>query len=403
LRTRDEHQAKSEPDLLDFAVLGAERVRVLIVSRNRSPFLSNLLSILAVLAFGAGTIFCQQANENEVLHTKISRARALAAAHNLDAAATELDGILSTTKDDSACDVARIMLMDVYLEKADYTKAQNLLEQTFGSRSGTDAAATGNYFALAGQAVNGAREHIARYRTFGINVADPDLPAEAVNDLNRLRLLLEKVGDQAKQLSTDNEKATDAAGLLEDVAKVRTILARDQQDREQWQGEFESARQKLAANETRMAALAPATGRSGGTQRSAPQANSNPAGSSQSSPTTSKPGGSGEQPATGNEAPAGAASPSGAVNVGSLTEKAKRTVKPSYPQVAKTAHVIGDVVVFLEVDEKGAVTKIDHSTGPKLLQPAAEEAARQWKFRPTVIDGKPAKVAGYISFRFSAP
>jgi TonB family protein len=358
---------------------------------------------LAVLAFSAGTIFCQQANESEVLHAKVSRARALAAAHNLDAAATELDGILSMTKDDSARDVARIMLMDVYLEKADYTKAQNLLEQTFGSRSGSDAAATGNYFALAGQAVNGAREHIARYRTFGINVADPDLPAEAVNDLNKLRLLLEKVGDQAKQLSNDNEKATDAAGLLEDVAKVRTILARDQQEREQWQGEFESARQKLAANETRMAGLAPATGRKNGTEGSTIPAKLRSAGSSESSSTSSNPGASGEQTATGSEVQAGAASPSGAINVGSLTEKAKRTVKPSYPQVAKTAHVIGDVVVFLEVDEKGAVTRVDHSTGPKLLQPAAEEAARQWKFRPTVVDGKPVKVIGYISFRFSTP
>lgn len=389
---------KSEPDLLAFTVLGAERVRVLFLKRDRSPFLMNLVSVMAILAFGAGTVFCQQANENEVLHTKISRARALAAAHNLDAAATELNGILSGTKDDSARDVARIVLMDVYLEQADYTKAQNLLEQTFGSRSGADAAATGNYFALAGQAVNGAREHIARYRTFGINVADADLPAEAVNDLNRLRLLLEKVGDQAKQLSADNEKATDAAGLLEDVAKVRTTLARDQQEREQWQKEFEGARQMLAANETRVAASIPATGRSTGTQRSMPQANSSPAGSSESSPAST-----GGQPSTGSEAPAGAASPSGGINIGSLTEKATRTVKPSYPQVARTAHVIGDVVVFLEVNEKGAVTKVDHSTGPRLLQPAAEEAARQWKFRPTVIDGQAVKVIGYISFRFSSP
>jgi TonB family protein len=375
----------------------------LFLDRNRPPFLSNLLSILAVLAFSAGAVFCQQPNDGEVLHTKISRARALAAAHNLDAAANELNGILSMTKDESAQDVARIMLMDVYLEQADYTKAQNLLEQTFGSRSSADAAATGNYFALAGQAVNGAREHIARYRTFGINVADADLPAEAVNDLNRLRLLLEKVGDQAKQLSNDNEKATDAAGLLEDVAKVRTALARDQQEREQWQKEFENARQKLAANETRMAGLAPAARQNGGTQRSATQANSSSAGTSGSSPASSNSDAPGAQPATGGEAPAGTASPNGATNVGSLTEKATRTVKPSYPQVAKTAHVVGDVVVFLEVDEKGAVTKVDHSTGPRLLQPAAEEAARQWKFRPTVIDGQPVKVVGYISFRFSTP
>jgi TonB family protein len=333
----------------------------------------------------------------ETLQSKIMRAKALAAAHNLDSAAVELNSILSAAKEDSVRDVARILLMDVYLEQADYTKAQGLLEDTFTSQAAKGATSTGNYFALAGQAVNGAREHIARYRSFGINVLDTDLPAEATNDLNKLRLLLEKVDDQAKQLSSDNERATDAIGLNEDVAAVRVSLSRDAQERERWQQEFDSARQKLAANDNRMAnATAASRGPKGVQTALPPQSSANvpvvPASASKVQPTV-VPTGSG----TASTAPAS----SGFVEVGLLTDKAIHTAKPTYPQAAKVAKVGGDVTVFLQVDETGAVSKIDHSSGPKLLQAAAEDASKQWKFRPTVVDGQPVKVTGFITFKFN--
>jgi TonB family protein len=299
------------------------------------------------------------------------------------------------------------MLMDVYLEQADYTRAQNLLEQTYNSRSPKDEGATRNYFALAGQVVNGAREHIARYRTFGMNVSDRDLPAEAVNDLNRLRLLLEKVRDQAKALSADNDKATDSAALLEEVASVRTTLARDPDERQLWQKEFESAREKLAANETRVTSgISNVLRASANTNAPGPGANASVAtAAAQGSVTQQLPAAGSVNPAapvTGPNTPAAKAAASGTrFNAGSLTNWATQTVKPLYPSVAKTARVAGDVVVFVQVDEQGTVTKVDRSTGPRLLQPAAEEAARQWKFRPILVDGLPVKANGYISFRFS--
>jgi TonB family protein len=359
-------------------------------------------SVLVALACATGwsqatSSAAPQPADSENLQSRIMRAKALAAAHNLDSAAVELNSILSAAKEDSVRDVARILLMDVYLEQADYTKAQGLLEDTFTSQAAKGAMSTGNYFALAGQTVNGAREHIARYRSFGINVLEANLPAEAVNDLNKLRVLLEKVDDQANQLSADNEKATDAIGLIEDVAAVRVSLSRDAQERERWQKEFESARQRLAANDNRMANATAASRDPKGVQTAPPPQSSAkvpvvPASASRGQAKEVSP-----SSGTASAAPAS----SGFVDVGLLTDKATHTAKPTYPQVAKATKVGGDVTVFLQVDETGAVTKIDHSTGPKILQGAAEDASRQWKFRPTVVDGQPVKVTGFITFKFS--
>jgi TonB family protein len=375
-------------------------------SIEKQGFIKTACLILFMLAATVGAV-AQQPPDADNLPIRIARARALAAAHNLDAASTELNGIMSASSDDSVRDVARILLMDVYLEQADYTKAQNLLEQTYNSRSPKDEGATRNYFALAGQAVNGAREHIARYRTFGFNVSEKDLPAEAVNDLNRLKLLLEKVGDQAKALSADNDKATDSAALLEEVASVRTTLSRDPNERQQWQKEFESAREKLAANETRVASGVSSVSRAS-FNPAAPGAGTNAsvaAAPAQGVVNQQLPAAGSVKPAApvaGPNTPVAKAAASGTpFNAGALTNWATQTVKPLYPSVAKTARVAGDVVVYIQVDELGSVTKVDRSTGPRLLQPAAEEAARQWKFRPILVDGLPVKANGYISFRFS--
>ncbi|MDX6711152.1 MAG: periplasmic protein TonB [Blastocatellia bacterium] len=381
-----------------------ERLRELLIRNHFSKEFAKVFATAVLIAFVCATGLSQatssvapQPDDAGILQSKIMRAKALAAAHNLDSAAVELNSILSAAKEDSVRDVARILLMDVYLEQADYTKAQGLLEDTFTSQAAKGATSTGNYFALAGQTVNGAREHIARYRSFGINVLDANLPAEALNDLNKLRILLEKVDDQANQLSSDNERATDAIGLIEDVAAVRMSMSRDAPERERWRREFESAREKLAANDNRMAnATAASRGPQGVQTAPPPQSNAKvpvvPASASRDQPKEVSPSGG-----TASTAPAS----SGFVEVGLLTDKATHTAKPTYPQAAKVAKVGGDVTVFLQVDETGAVSKIDHSTGPKLLQGAAEDASKQWKFRPTVVDGQPVKVTGFITFKFN--
>jgi protein TonB len=36
-----------------------------------------------------------------------------------------------------------------------------------------------------------------------------------------------------------------------------------------------------------------------------------------------------------------------------------------------------------------------------MLRRAAEDAARRWRFRPTIINGQPARVTGSVAFNFA--
>jgi periplasmic protein TonB len=363
---------------------------------------------------------------------RVARARALAASHNLAAAATELDAIISSTTDDAMRDVARIMLMNVYLEEANYSKADALLVATFEARSTGKESNIHSYFALAGQTINGARTHLDRYRSFGINVSDTGLPPEAVNDLDRLRLILERVVEQAKEIIGQDAKRSDAAALLEEAASARGALARNDLERQQWQKEIASARESLAASETRIASLGrpqvpasataqPRTGNpsAGNSPRTVPQppavnmpaaqAGTAAAGSqrpaappaAQSDAHGTTTGTTGATGASGTTGGAGSGQPAQPINVGSLVEKATQRVPPSYPAIAKSAHVTGVVTVFLELDEKGSVAVVHRTDGPQMLRQAAVDAARKWKFKPTLVDGQPVRVIGYINFSFT--
>lgn len=353
--------------------------------------------------------------EAEVLQKRIARARALAAAHNLTAAAFELDAIRNSTTDNAVRDVARIMLIGIYLEQSDYGRAQNVLEETFKAHTPQNEASSRSYFAVAGQAIKGVRAHLDRYRAFGFNLADRELPAEAVNDLDKVRGLLERVVEQAKQIGAGDDRNTDAFALLEDVAHVRAGLSKNMEERERWLTEVAEARQRLAASETRLASL---TGGIGATNpapvlvasKSAIPATSpaasteTPAASSASSSTSSStpPAPAASQPATtstNNEAAPKSAGDQ-LVNVGPLVDKAMQKVSPSYPAFAKSARVTGVVRVDIVVDEKGSVSVAQSTSGPEMLRQAAIDAARRWKFRPTLKDGQPVRVSGFINFNF---
>ena len=61
----------------------------------------------------------------------------------------------------------------------------------------------------------------------------------------------------------------------------------------------------------------------------------------------------------------------------------------------------GTVTVFLVVNEKGEVETVQRLEGPPQLQQAAADAARRWRFNPTVIDGQSVRVTGYLIFNFA--
>ena len=91
----------------------------------------------------------------------------------------------------------------------------------------------------------------------------------------------------------------------------------------------------------------------------------------------------------------------GFVMEGEGTQHLLPHAEPFYPPIAKAAHVQGSVLLHADVDERGAVTKVEVIGGPPMLRAAAMDAVKQWKYKPFEVDGKPAAVRVVVSVPFS--
>lgn len=76
------------------------------------------------------------------------------------------------------------------------------------------------------------------------------------------------------------------------------------------------------------------------------------------------------------------------------------TSKAIYPSAAKEQTIQGQVVGMILVSESGSVSNVHFFRGDPLLTAAAEEAARKWKFKPVVKEGKPIPVVARATFNF---
>jgi len=76
------------------------------------------------------------------------------------------------------------------------------------------------------------------------------------------------------------------------------------------------------------------------------------------------------------------------------------SVPPIYPALAKNQHVSGNVLIDALIDSTGHVTTMKVVSGPTLLQQAAMDALRQWKYQPALLDGKPAPMHLTVTIQF---
>jgi len=77
-------------------------------------------------------------------------------------------------------------------------------------------------------------------------------------------------------------------------------------------------------------------------------------------------------------------------------------VQPNYPPVARTKKVQGTVILSLLISDRGDVIDVKvlrEAGGSAGLNEAAVAAAKKWKFRPAVKDGKRVKV--WVSYPVS--
>jgi periplasmic protein TonB len=91
------------------------------------------------------------------------------------------------------------------------------------------------------------------------------------------------------------------------------------------------------------------------------------------------------------------------VSQGVLTSKVLQLPKPAYPPLAKQMRLQGSISIQVLIDEDGRVVSAKALSGHQVLVRAAEAAAMQARFSPTLLSNQPVKVSGVIIYNFVLP
>lgn len=76
-------------------------------------------------------------------------------------------------------------------------------------------------------------------------------------------------------------------------------------------------------------------------------------------------------------------------------------VEPLYPSLAKAARIQGIVIFQAMIGVDGQIRDLQLQEGHPLLVAAARNAILQWRYRPTLLNGKPVEVVTTITVRFA--
>ena len=106
--------------------------------------------------------------------------------------------------------------------------------------------------------------------------------------------------------------------------------------------------------------------------------------------------GSGSGPKVKAEAPK-KVNISGGVATGMLLQK---TV-PVYPAIAKAARVSGTVILQATISKTGTIENLKVISGPAMLQGAATDAVRSWRYWPYLLNGEPVEVETTVNVVFT--
>jgi protein TonB len=75
--------------------------------------------------------------------------------------------------------------------------------------------------------------------------------------------------------------------------------------------------------------------------------------------------------------------------------------KPTYPPLARAARVTGVVLLQATISKQGTIEDLKVITGHPLLNDAAIEAVKQWRYKPQQLNGQPIEVITTITVNFS--
>jgi protein TonB len=75
--------------------------------------------------------------------------------------------------------------------------------------------------------------------------------------------------------------------------------------------------------------------------------------------------------------------------------------KPLYPALARQARIQGNVVLHAIIDKEGKVAELQVISGHPLLVQSALDAVKQWRYKPTLLNGDPVEVDTTITVTFT--
>jgi protein TonB len=75
-------------------------------------------------------------------------------------------------------------------------------------------------------------------------------------------------------------------------------------------------------------------------------------------------------------------------------------VQPAYPQMARIAHIQGDVTLQATISKSGVIENLHAVSGHPILIQAAMDAVRQWKYKPYILNGEPVEVETTVTVKF---
>ena len=107
-------------------------------------------------------------------------------------------------------------------------------------------------------------------------------------------------------------------------------------------------------------------------------------------------------PSTDAASPSAVPDTSAQVTVPPTTaERVTHSVRPEYPLLAKQMKVQGAVVLQALIDKAGRIQELHVVTGPTILASAAQEAVKQWRFKPYFQQGQAVETEARITVNFT--
>ena len=89
------------------------------------------------------------------------------------------------------------------------------------------------------------------------------------------------------------------------------------------------------------------------------------------------------------------------ISAGVATGMLIQKTTPTYPPIAKAARVSGTVVIQATISKTGTIENLRVVSGPAMLQQAALDAVRSWRYRPYLLNNEPVEVETTVNVIFT--